>query len=259
MVEHVDWLVLWILVPLGLFYLGVPLWIRARQRLAAHPAVRELELEALDPEIAAFLMGKTRELFALGFDEPALLELPAPVPNITVYLVLLVNRATGDKAVVMALVGSAAVAIQSLYVEFSTRFDDDQLFATLNSEELSALPPSPATVRTQVPGVQDVRELYELHRYVILRRDVVARPQLFPPGGAIDYLVRFAFEKEYERAVRRGWLYYVASGDYYLPTLVGAYLMTWGLLQPAKFFRTVALRQRERRLLAEFRRHQDSV
>ncbi len=257
MFEHVDWLALWILVPLGLFYLGVPLWIRVQQRLAAHPTIHELQLEKLDPEIAEFLMGKTRELFELGFDEPTLVELPAPAPNVTVYLVLVVNRATGDKAVVTVILGRGAVTIQSLYVEFSTRYDDDRVFATMNSQELSAFPPGPATVRTQVPSVQDVRELYELHRYLIRRHDVVARPLLFEPGRAVEYLVRFGFEKEYEIQARRGWLYYVAAGDYYLPTLLGAYLMTWGLLQPMKFFRTVAMRQRERRVLTEFHREKN--
>jgi hypothetical protein len=77
---------------------------------------------------------------------------------------------------------------------------------------------------------------------------------MYAPGQAREYLIQFAFEKAYADAADRGWLRYSEVDDCYRPTVQGAYLMTWGLMQPFKLFRVMAMRGRERQVLAEFRK-----
>jgi hypothetical protein len=250
----------WLLVLIPLFYLWVPLIVMGRHRMPAHPPIQELELKTLPPDVAAFLMAKTRELFDLGFDEPSLVQIPDPAPNVNAYLALVVNRRAGDKAVVTTLVGHTQLALKAFYVEFGTRFDDDRVIHTLNLDDLSAFPPPPTVVRTQTPSVTNVRELYELHRYMIQKHvDVRGRPVVYPPGKAKEYLAEYAFERVYADLARRGWLVFDEPTDSYRPTLSGAYRITCGLLQPFKWFRMLAMRAREKQILQEFRRSRQSA
>jgi hypothetical protein len=244
--------VLGLLALVPAFYLGAPLLIRFQQRMNAHPDFEAVDLDELRPSIARFLENRMDDLLDMGFGEPTLVHLPDSMPNVTSYLVMLVNRRTGDKAMVTVIVGHGAVRLQTSYVEFSTRFETGEVFNTLNTSELNAFPPGPTTVRTQVPDVRDPQELYELHRFVMGKHRAKGRKELYEPGEALDYLQRFAFTKAYERQVKRGWLYYDEGGDCYRPTLRGACMMTWGLMQPMKAIRRSALRSRAAKILAEF-------
>ena len=251
MPESLDSL-LWLLVFIPAYYLGVPLLIRMQQRFPAHPTLSEMDFKQLDPSLADFLMTQTKALFALGFEEPALVHLPNPAPRVTAYLIMLVNRQAGDKAMATALIGQGPVPLRTLYLEFSTRFDNGQVFNTLNSSELNAFPPAPLTVRTQVPAVRDPQELYELHTFVMSKDGVGARKVVYEPGEALGYLARYAFLETYDQQVKRGWLYYDERGDFYGLTLKGAYPIVWGLMQPFKVLRTMALRRRAKTILEEF-------
>jgi hypothetical protein len=243
---------LWLLMLIPLFYLGAPLLIRFQQRMNAHPEFETLEFDQLKPSVARFLEKRTDDLLDMGFREPTLVHLPDSMPNVTSYLVMLVNRRTGDKAMVTVILGHGPVPRRTSYVEFNTRFENGEVFNTQNSSELTAFPPGPTTVRTQVPDLRDPQELYELHRFVMDQHGAEGPKELYERGEALDYLQRFAFTKVYKQQVKRGWLYYDEDADCYRPTLLGAYLLTWGLLQPMKAIRKIALRNRAAKVLAEF-------
>jgi len=248
-------LIYFLLIPLGLvvaFYLIIPLILRSQQRYPASPQLLEMRFETLKPSLAKFLMTRTHALFEIGFAEATLVKIPDPAPHVRTYLVMLVNRAAGDKAMVTAIVGEAGSGLRTLYVEFSTRFENGDVFDTHNADELNAFPPALLTVRTQVPTVDDPAELYELHRFVLKKHDVRSSKTLYEPGRALDYLARFALVKSYEEQVNRGWLWYDEADDAYRMTILGSYMICWGLLQPFKAFRRLALQSRERRILAEF-------
>jgi hypothetical protein len=113
----------WLLLLIPAIYLGIPLMMRFQQKMQAHPALEELDFDRLSPSISQFLMNQTKALYALGFDEPSLVQLPKPVTNVTTYLVMLVNRNAGDKAMVTAVLGHGPAPLKPCQVEFSTRFD----------------------------------------------------------------------------------------------------------------------------------------
>ena len=252
MPEHSD-LLLWPVALALVYYGGLPLLVGLQQRYPTAPRLQELDLEALGPSLANFLMTRTRALFALGFDEPTLVQVPDQAPNVSTYLIMLINRRTGDKAMVTALVGRGAVPLRTMYVEFSTRFESGEVFDTHNSQTLLAFPPAPLAVRTQVPPVNDLEELFRLHTFVMSKHDIRAKKVVYEPGQALDYLVRFVFVKTYEEKVKRGWMYYDQAGHCYRLTLKGAYRVVGGLLQPFKALRTLALHGRARTILKEFR------
>jgi len=252
--SYLLWFVLGVLLIVLAFYLIIPLVLHSQQRYPASPQLLEMRFESLKPSLAKFLMTRTHALFELGFEEATLVKIPDPAPHVRTYLVMLVNRPSGDKAMVTAIVGDAGpdAKMRTLYVEFSTRFESGEVFDTHNADELNAFPPAPLAVRTQTPRVIDVAELYELHRFVMKKHDVRSPKTLYEPGQTLDYLVRFAFVKSYEQQVKRGWLWYDEAHDSYRMTVLGSYLICWGLLHPFKAFRRLALQIRERRILAEF-------
>lgn len=237
---------------IAFYFLATPLIILASQKMAARPDCEELQMHSLEPRLAQFIMDKTNALFALGFDEPALIHMSNPAPGVNAYLIMLVNRPQGDKVMVTALVGDAGLRIQTWYVEFSTRYDNDHCVDTLNSSELSAFQQGPQNIRTQVPSVTDVDELYRLHQFKMKNSGITGRKVLYEPGHAVEYLLKYAIKKGYDEQVTKGWLRYDAAEDCYRATIKGAYLMTWGLLQPIKMFRAMAMRQQEKITLAEF-------
>jgi len=176
--------------------------------------------------------------------------MPAQVPNVRTYFVMLAHPGEGDKAMVTAMFASGNLSTK--YVEFSTRFENGRSFDTMNSKVLNAFPPSPGHTRTQVPSVQDPVELYRLHCYVMARGGTDGRKIVYGETDALTYLAGVMVES-YEKQVKNGILYRDAAGSVYRPTLRGAFWMTWGLLQPMKAFREQAVRSRERQILAELR------
>jgi hypothetical protein len=251
MSEYLD-LLLWLfLILIPVFYLGMPLLVRFQQRMAAHPRLTELDLHTLEPSIATFLTAQTRALFEFGFDEPTLVQIPSPAANVSAYLIMLVNRPSGDKAMV-SVVAADRAGLRTSYVEYSTRFESGDVFNTLNSGELLPFPPAPQTFRTQVPTVTDPGQLYEIHKFVMQEHGPAGKKVVYEPDEALDYLARVCLIESYEKNVARGWMYYDSEGDCYRPTLRGAYRLTWGLMEPFKSMRKAAMLRRAKTVLEEF-------
>ena len=203
--------------------------IRFQQVLPAHPELEELDLRRVDRGVVVPPTW-TEALLDLGFAEPVLLRIPEPAPNVTAYLILVVNRATGDKAMATALIGTWADPDPDVVrrVQHPVRRRDGVRHAELGRVE--RLPIGPADGPQARPlTVQDPAELYALHRYVMETRPADGSPWVFPPGEAVEYLLEYAFGQSYEEQARRGILYYDRRADSYRPTLYGAYRMTWGL------------------------------
>ncbi len=156
---------------------------------------------------------------------------------------------------VKAIVGSNWSNSQQLkFVEFTTNYETGEEFNTHNIPMPLPFPPTPTAVRTQVPKVTELRELYQLHLFVMHKHNVPSRKILYKPGKALVWLIEHGYIKCYDTQVQRGWLGYNKKEDYYYPTLKGAYLMVWGMLPPFIMLRTAALESRASRILDEFNR-----
>jgi hypothetical protein len=254
MYELLDALV-WLPAVAAAGYTLLPLLTYFTQRLPARPDMDELDLKALPRDTAEYLMARTREVIALGFADPVMAELPNAAPNVTGYLILLANRPAGDMAMVTVLIGDNGLVRQKAYfVEFSTVPADGPSFDTNNSDQLNAFPPRCGTVRTQARAAADAAELYRLHRHVMAAHGSDGPREVYPFADALEWLAEHAFERLYEANAAGGWLARTRDGAAFVPTLLGAYLMTWGLLPPVSWVRRWRLARRAARLLAELRR-----
>src|SRR6185437_16158394 len=86
------------------------------------PDLLALSFATLDRQLARFLKRQSDEVLELGFTEPILLRIPNAAPNVISSLVMLINRDSGDRAMVTFIVGQGQKPIQTSYVEYSTRF-----------------------------------------------------------------------------------------------------------------------------------------
>lgn len=235
-------------------YVLFPLLTYFTQRLPAHPDIEPLDLKALPRTTAEYLMTHTRELIALGFEDPVMAELSNAASNVTGYLILMANRSAGDMAMVTVLVGDNGLVRQkAFWVEFSTGSADGPSFDTSNSDHLSAFPPGPGTTRTQAWEAVDVAELYRLHHHVMAAHEFDGPREVYPSDDPLEWLAKHEFERLYEVHAARGWLARTRDREEFVPTLLGAYLMTWGLMPPVTWVRKLRIGQRAARLLAELR------
>jgi hypothetical protein len=241
------------IVLLAVFCIGLRLLPCLEQRYPAHPKLMELDFEEVDPTFVDSLIAQTKELSEIGFDEPTLVQIPNFVPQVVLYLILLVNRQSGDKAMVTAIVSQRLVSpLQGLYLQFSTRFDSGEEFYTYNAPKIGAFLPHAKEVRTQVPSVEDAQELYRLHTFVMNKHQVQGKKVLYEPGQALDYLARFTFS--FDEEVQRGWVFHDQESDTYRPTFKGACLFLWRLTEPFKALHQIALNRKAKNTLEEFRR-----
>lgn len=242
-----------VLLLVGLFYLVMPMVLRSQQRYPARPDLRPLGFDSLDPTVSRFLTSRSEEVLRLGFAEPTLVRIVNQAPNVMSYLVMLVNRERGDRAMVTVIVGTGLKPLRTSYVEYSTRFESGRVFNTHNSGTLPAFAPAPQATRTQTPSVRDPEELYRLHQFVMDRDEAEGPKVMYDQGKALDYLVEYAFIKVYDVQVARGWLRYCLDENAYRPTVLGAYRLVWGLLPPFKWLRQLLLVRSEKAVLRAFR------
>lgn len=256
---------------LALSYIGLPLLILFTQKMQARPKFVPIDPSNVPPDVTRYFASVVPELEKDGFRVAASLGMPNQMPNVRVFLVMLINRGAGDKAMVTLM--STDNGSTTLYTEFSTRFDDGQCFDTLNSPTLSSFQAGPQDTKTRVPSVQDVHLLYQIHRWAMSRKRPSGSKITYRDGEAIDYLQRVMIES-YDEQVRFGRLKLESAGaglsaplppvvpdakkldsgeGVYRPTVKGAYLMTWGLLWPVSWIRKAMMKSQEQATLRAFR------
>ena len=169
--------------------------------------------------------------------------------NVKTYLALLENRAENDLAIAIGMFSTqgGALAAQSLHVEFSNLFEDDSSVSTNNSPQLMVTAPLPRRTVGLFPFEKDPRRLYAIHRKLLERHGGTKQPS---PAreGLVQYLVA-SVQREHRAQEEAG--YFRLSGENFVPTLKGAFLMTWKLLPPLSLLLGWSRERRGRALLAE--------
>lgn len=242
------------------FYVGMPLLIKFSQKAKARARFEPLEHSDIPAVLSDYVYSTANALRQDGFTSEAYLCLPDQVPNVKAYLIMLTNRAMGDKAMVTVLMQCPPGQTPQLgtrYVEFSTRFQSGKSVDTLNSSTLSSFKLLPGETKTYLPKVQDPHLLYRIHRHVIAKFAGIEpgdAPEVYPEGGALPYLTD-VMEKGYEEQAALGLFYRErrASGDLFRPTWYGAFYMTWGLLFPFAQLRRMQLDRRADEVMRSYR------
>ena len=124
---------------------------------------------------------------------------------------------------------------------------------TNNSSELGAFKKLPNEHTAKFWEIQDVRRLYQLHRWLLPRYSRNSRPVLLLDrdfgGDAVSYISKIALEDSFTKQIPTGYLRRCPEG--FAPTIKGAMLMTWQELWPFKAIRRARCLRAANALLAE--------
>ena len=240
-------LLFWLWVPLAIYALA-PILIKFSMKTQGAPQLLAVDPAQWPPQIAETLRRHEYDLYNMGFEISDRLAMPNAMPNTSTILTMLVNRTSGEKAMITAIFGTAngITTLGTLYVEFSSRYPDGRCFDTINSPKLSSFACAPTDVKTRVPQVQNSADLLRVHRFMLRKHNAQGQPVTYPPGGARNYLLR-VWREGFEEQVKFGRFQHRAGNDTFVPSWKGAYLMTWGELWPV----TVIRRQQMLRRAAE--------
>jgi hypothetical protein len=277
----------WLLGFLALSYIGLPLLILFSQKAQADPQFLPIDSSSVPPDVSRFFSSVVPELEKEGFYVSVSLGLPSLMPDMQTFLVMLINRSTGDRAMVTVINSTNPKALSTvMYLEFSTRFVTGECFDTLNAPTLSAFQNGPKNTKTRVPSVQDPHTLYQIHRWVMNQKAPAASKITCRDGEEGDHLKSVLIEsynervldfrwqdssswqdayyrtmiiESYDEQVRFGRLKLNAGEAVYQPTIKGAYLMTWGMLWPLSWIRKAMMKSEEQATLRAFRATQGTT
>lgn len=237
-----------ILVPFAL----APLLIRATHKSRARPVFEAVELDTrpIPEEPWWFFQRTLNALQSAGFRESGYLHQEGQMPNVETWVLLLENRPAQEAAIAVAMHSTAAVAVQSRYVEFSTTFEDGVNLSANNSDVLPVFASVPEHHLWQFPGASDPTRLLGIHQALVARL-ANRTPRRYPPEGEFKAFLEDSMARELARQVGTGYLFLDPEGTFYRPTWKGAFLMTWKLLWPVTNLLKARRRKRSAQALAE--------
>jgi len=231
-----------ILLFAGFMYFVAPLFVLATQRQAANPQFQPYGTTLQDSRFR-FLTDSAARIQNLGFELVGYFGLIGYTTNVTLFLAYLIHRQNGDGALVVMVQSNAGTSTQ--LVEYSTRFVDQGSLTTGNSRTQGVYFRPRQKPVYHFPWINDPARLYNLHQQLIQRDKPGMQKEYVKPGAEIERLCD-GMRREMAEQLQPGILRLDKSGEWYRPTLKGAYLMSWKLLPPCKQIRS-ALRNSSRR------------
>lgn len=242
------------------FYTLLPLLVLFNQKMDGNMQLIVYDSENKRPpkRAAKFMAEVSESLKDMGFDEHPIIALPSPMPNVMAVCQLWINPRTRDAALVSAIFGDADQGdanSSTLYVEYLSRFQNEEisLIQTNNTQQVSAFAPIPEELTFRFPQVQDPEELYQLHCKLLERHAPNSRKLLSLEdqfAGDLEAYVRWAITDSFRKQEGTGYLVQ-KEADLWMPTVKGAYMMTWSQLWPMNAYIKQSIRRKADRLLAE--------
>jgi hypothetical protein len=218
----------WILVPIG---------IHRTQTQAIQPDQEYATPEHITPEMREMLQTLLPQFRAEGFTAAANFHHRNAVPGIRAIQMLLVNRATNDVAVILAVWSSSG---RSLSFAIRSIFEDQTSVATGVSRVVGIYPKDPDARSASFPWVKDAHTLCEIHRRRLAGFQCADRLRCAPAPGEELSFVNMEWTRSSERIVRTGYRYADPSTGVYRLTWKGAFLVTWKESSPIKDWRNAA-------------------
>ena len=223
-------------------YLGAPLIVLATQRQAANPQLTFYGTVLEDPRFS-YLVTSAHRVQQLGFELVGYFGLVGQTTNVNTFFACLVHRQAGDAAIIAGVYSQQG--LRTRFIEFATRFVDQSAVTTGNSSVPGVYFRPPQKPVYHFPWIEDPARLYQVHQQLMLRDKPGLAKDFVKPGAEAERLCD-GMRREMADQIAPGILRLDASGNFYRPTLKGAYLMCWKLLPPFKQIRA-ALKNASRR------------
>jgi hypothetical protein len=230
---------IYLLVGIALLaYLGLPLLIKNTLRINARPVMAPASPKFLSDDVREYFDACAPKFEQLKFEQIATFTVDQATPNVTSHVALWMNRTAGQAAIANVMVSKNGDKPDQVkrYVEFLTRVQDGVSITTNNSAELGAFKKTAQADALSAQHVPDVTHLYRLHLWRAGQIAGLTAPRALPAAGNEMPWFADLFEESIKRQLDTGYLMFAGDGVY-LPTIQGAYMMTWGQLPPMNSIR----------------------
>lgn len=220
---------------IGAMYIYAPFKIRRQQIKDVKVDYVPIELPELAPEVAQAFVAATRGLVACGFQALGHLTHYTHKTAQESYVSIWVNPSGVDHAQIIGvctpseLQGLRVVTL----VTFRTEFTDGTSIVTTSSSSAGVFPRDPKVSAVRCPGIRDFALLYRFHRARV-DRDRARRTATLDRVKDARTRMENEWTETYQRLVGAGYYTLDPSRQQYVPTLKGAFLMTYRLLPPFK-------------------------
>jgi hypothetical protein len=219
-----------LLIIFGFLYLVGPIAVWLTQRQAANPQLVSYGRDLQDPNFQFLTTGAAR-LQAMGFELIGYFGWMGQTTNVNAFLAYLIHRSNGDAG--MAVMTATPAGVGPQMVEFATRFADQSSLTTGNSK-ISGVYVRPRNKPVyHFPWITDPGRLYQIHQQLIAR-DFPGMAKDVPRCGAEEERLVDGMRREMADQLAPRILRLDSTGNWYRPTLLGAFRMTWKLLFPMK-------------------------
>jgi hypothetical protein len=234
----VDWTQI-VLVGAGILilpYVLGPAAIKATLRFFGQPKIDVLGDRPVPPRATELWESVDAQMAALGFQAGPPMRVQG-TPSIWALCKVYAKPADKDLGMAAAMYRTAKgqVIPSGQNVEFSSEFGTEGSVATTNSKEVGFEAPSQERTILRAPRVQEVKELYAMHKEACRKFGYGAK-QPIPAGEWWVTSVKDSLEKYGRRMCDAGYMYTDRRGDYLL-TWKGALMGTYQNLFPWKYLR----------------------
>ena len=227
----------------------LPIIICFTVKTAANPQFTTFDLAKPPIPLPSSYTQNLPVLESMGFELVAHVYSDTLSSRVRVALTVFVNRLEKDIAVVTHILSETPPATRLLvtFTEFSTEFEDGHEMNTSNSNQAALYVPVPEREVFKLPHVTNPRNLYYAHQALISRRHGVNK-RLAPQGKEVDELMN-AMKRDLAREASFGRVALDKSGEWFRPTLKGAFYNTVMFVWPVGKLRRALERRRGVRLV----------
>ena len=228
----------WVLLAILAAYLVVPpLLTLAALKLSTKPKLEPFSDKFSIPEDSKeYFRDAGNELRSLGFKYNSTWVAPNFMGNQTPIFQFFVHPQQFDCAMVtIFFLDQGSLTEHTQYVEFDSKFENGMEICTGNPRELSGFKSPDDVVKTHLPWIDDLAELYQAHQKII-RNHVRNSPKLNTlagkhRGNAREFITTDLI-KELDEATRQGTMRKTSDNKYYRASFFGAFTITWGQMFP---------------------------
>lgn len=243
------------LIGLGLLvalYVYAPFAIRHQQVKPLHDTYETVDPSRVAPELADVFATAAKVLHSFDFECLGYVTHASARTRQNSCVSVWTHPVTHDTAQVIGVLTPAP--IESLrtvtLVAFRTEFTDLTAVVTANTPNTGCFPPDPRVSSIRCPGVHNLAFLYHLHTARV-HRDRGRRVATLDRYPSASARLEMEHRDTFERLCDVGEYRLDAVRKQYVPTVKGAFLMTYRLLPPWKQMRQWDRARRRRRVLAE--------
>ena len=222
-------------------YLLLALYVYApfKTKVGQIKRVREpyvpIDIGQLPPEQAQAFAQAATQLASIGFVSIGALQHDIPKQSLASFVSIWVKKAKLDSAQVIGVTirnPQLGLKVETL-VTFRTEFTDGTAIVTSSTKYRSSFPPDRLCSSVRCPGFSDFQLLYRLHRARV-EQDRGSRTATL--HRVQDPVSRLELEhtETFARLVKAGYYELDSEQQKYVPTLKGAFFMTYRLLPPFK-------------------------